>query len=400
MKYLFCLGNNTSLSMAEILAKINYRSCSYINKEVFLVEIDKKINAGSEIKMLGGTKKIAAVFAEIDLNNKKIALEEIKNIIPEKHEGKFKFGFSVYGGLKLNIKILAMELKKELKKREISCRWVTSSEKDLSTVVVGQNKLDSVGLEIIAARQGEKILLAKTDAVQDYKNLSFRDYGRPDRDSHSGMLPPKLAQIMINLATVKNKEMAVLLDPFCGSGTVLMEAVMLGFVKIAGSDISAKAVDDSRRNIGWLQKRFEIKNRNIEIRKMSALNLSDFFEKDSISCIVTEPYLGPQRGAIDLKKIKIELEELYGKTISEFAKILKSGARVVMLWPVFKIKKDSSQKENSFFITPKYKDFNLVNILREDLIKDKGKEISFRKTIVYGRAGQRVWREIVILEKE
>jgi hypothetical protein len=45
-------------------------------------------------------------------------------------------------------------------------------------------------------------------ALQDFESYSKRDYGRPARDPRTGSLPPKLAQILINLAE-PNKILAV-----------------------------------------------------------------------------------------------------------------------------------------------------------------------------------------------
>ena len=60
-----------------------------------------------------------------------------------------------------------------------------------------------------------KGFLGQTLVVQPFKVLSKRDFGRPARDDHSGMLPPKLAQIMINLAR-RNDDISTktILDPF------------------------------------------------------------------------------------------------------------------------------------------------------------------------------------------
>ncbi|MCB9806812.1 hypothetical protein H6768_02830 [Candidatus Peribacteria bacterium] len=44
-----------------------------------------------------------------------------------------------------------------------------------------------------------------------------------DRSMVVGMMPPKIAQIMINLATKGDKKVAIW-DPFCGLGTTLIEA--------------------------------------------------------------------------------------------------------------------------------------------------------------------------------
>ena len=88
-----------------------------------------------------------------------------------------------------------------------------------------------------------------TKAIQPIESLGERDFGRPYRDAKSGMLPPKLAMMMINLAGQSLG--ATILDPFCGSGTILMEAATIGYTNLMGSDISPKAIDDTRQNFAW-----------------------------------------------------------------------------------------------------------------------------------------------------
>ena len=118
----------------------------------------------------------------------------------------------------------------------------------LSSVVVEQNKLTTAqGAEIVIVQFDKKLFLGKTIAVQPFKELSFRDYGRPARDDYSGMLPPKLAQIMLNLSGAKPAD--TILDPFCGSGTILTEAMLMGYQDLVGSDVSSKAIEDTGKNI-------------------------------------------------------------------------------------------------------------------------------------------------------
>jgi len=310
-----------------------------------------------------------------------------------------------------------MEIKKHLKNQGISCRWVVSREKNLSSVVVEQNKLIFKGIEIVLIGEKEKISIGKTLAVQPFKELSFRDYGRPGRDDYSGMLPPKLAQIMINLAVPpllarRGVGGEVILDPFCGSGTILTEAMLMGYKNLIGSDISPKAITDTKKNITWIKEKFAICDVRYAIYNKNVLELSQTIKPRSINAIITEPYLGPQRGKIDIKKTIPELEQLYTKSLQEFSKILKPNGRIVMIWPVFQDSHLSlrgprrgggrSNLTNSVFnktISPNLNNFKIINPIPESLRQNKKVILTERNTIIYGRPGQKVWREIVILEK-
>jgi len=301
MKYFFILGTNPELSIAELTAVFdlkNVAATNFIlpNKHVFIVELDKNINCNQIISRLGGIIKIGEIFAESKKHSADIFAKIKENSAIQ--EKKFMFGFSSY----LNnfyIKPLAMELKKALKEEGIASRWVTSREPVLSSVVVEQNDLITEGAEFVLIEHAGKVVqIGRTLAVQPFKDLSFRDFGRPARDDHSGMLPPKLAQIMISLSKVKPEQ--TLLDPFCGSGTVITEAALMGLGSLIGSDISPKAIEDTKTNIEWIKDNYQLSITNYELYNKSASELSRFIKTNSVDVIVTEPYLGPQRGQHDI----------------------------------------------------------------------------------------------------
>jgi len=422
MKYFFVLGNNPTLSVAEISAvfcrgvghPLGCQTPLLVNKNICIFKADKKIIAQELIKKLGGTIKIGAINSEIkSLDIEKIKKQLIKIIDKKEKSGKFKFGFSYYGNDKLNLKTLGMETKKHLKEQGISCRWVTGRDRSLSSVIVEQNKLTSSGIElnIFPLTKGEhkgvsEVLIGQTLAVQPFKELSFRDYGRPARDDHSGMLPPKLAQIMINLAVPhpnpplirggkdsKAGQGGVILDPFCGSGTILTEAMLMGYKNIIGSDNSKKAIEDTEKNINWIKKNYQLSTVNYQLYNKSAAQLSQILKPNTINAIITEPYLGPQRGKLNLKKIIPELKKLYSASLKEFKKILKPHSRIVIIFPVFRT------QNTSRYITPNLNGFKVINPIPASLQNNKLIKLTNRQTIIYGREGQKVWREIVILDK-
>jgi tRNA G10 N-methylase Trm11 len=202
------------------------------------------------------------------------------------------------------------------------------------------------------------------------------------------MIPPKLAQMMLNIG-LQGQTDKVLLDPFCGSGTVLMEAMLMGVRSVIGSDSSEKAVKNTRKNSEWAQERYNLTKKNLlEVNLFNVEKLGHSLKNESIDVIVTEPYLGPQKKAGNIERVKKELETLYTKAINEFRKILKKDGRVVMIWPVLRDARESS-------INPGISGFKIVKQLPEEMKVG----VSRRDTIIYGRKGQRVWREIVVLEK-
>ncbi|MCD4694329.1 methyltransferase domain-containing protein [bacterium] len=392
MKYLFVLGKNHNLSLAEILAIFKDKKIEIINKSIITLETGE-IHPEKLIKNLGGIIKIGVVKKELKKDTeeiKKNILDLIK-IKANNLEGKTKFGLSQYGKIDLNIKKIGMEIKKNLKEIGINSRLVTSREKSLSSVVVETNKLTKGGVEIILCGDQDKIIIGQTSCVQDFRSLSFRDYGRPARDDYSGMIPPKLAQIMLNLCSLNEEKNSLILDPFCGSGTILTEAMLMDYKNIVGSDISERAIKNSEKNINWIKEKYSLKNINHNLYKHSSKKLTEIIKQSSVDGIVTEPYLGPQRGEINFKKIIKELENLYSNSLKEFEKILKPDKRIVMVWPVF--------EKGETFINPNLNKLKIINPL-QNKNNFQGFITSKRNTIIYSRDNQRVYREIIILKKE
>ena len=393
MKYFFILGSNPSLSLAELTAFFRHAGkLSLIQTNIAILEANKEIS-GNIIEKVGGTIKFGLIYDELDDHSADKILSSIANFSkPGASHGKFMFGLSCYGKNKINIKALAMEFKKLLKQSNINSRWVISREPTLSSVVVEQNKLTTDrGVEIVIIQFNKKLLLGKTLAVQPFKELSFRDYGRPARDDRSGMLPPKLAQIMINLSGVAKR--GIIIDPFCGSGTILTEAMLMGYQHLVGADISIKAIEDTKKNIEWTKKNYELPILNYELININATELSKKFAPNSIDAIITEPYLGPQRGFFDIEKTVKQLEQLYSKSLAEFKNILRPGGKVVMVWPSF------YDKRQNIFLRPDLAGLKIVNPIPGNLQTNIFIKLTARNTIIYGREQQKVWREIVVLEK-
>ena len=63
---------------------------------------------------------------------------------------------------------------------------------------------------------------------------------------HPSALSPKLAGCMVNLTRIRENQL--LLDPFCGVGSILIEAALLN-CQVIGSDIDARMVWASRKNL-------------------------------------------------------------------------------------------------------------------------------------------------------
>ncbi|MBI5023167.1 MAG: methyltransferase domain-containing protein [Candidatus Magasanikbacteria bacterium] len=389
MQYIFILGREPELSTAEIFSlfkrlKIEYR-VSFFQKENLILDVIEKIDLAKIMAQLGGTVKIAEVKKQLGKIEMIDFKKEILNLIKDKAtDRKIFFGISAYIG---KFPTLGLEIKKELSDQDIKARFVSSREKVLSSVVVKTNKLlNENGVEIIIAGDKNQIWLGQTLAIQPFAEFSERDYGRPGRDKFSGMLPPKLAKIMINLAEISTD--AVILDPFCGSGTILTEAMLMGYTNVLGSDNSDKAIADAQKNIDWL------KLKNCKLTKCNAILLSKCFLANSIDAIITEPFLGPplrnRETKKNLQKIVNELTQLYCASLNEFAKILKPNGVIIMIWPILQQKIFLSLLEK----------LAAMNLRIEPLLSPDFQQFKTpRQTLIYARPDQKVGREIVKIKR-
>jgi tRNA G10 N-methylase Trm11 len=272
----------------------------------------------------------------------------------------------------------------------------------LASVVVTKNLLLQKGAEICFLAGKGEVYTAKTLTVQDFEDYGRRDYQRPARDEKQGMIPPKVAQIMLNLSGSKTGE--TILDPFCGIGTIIQEGLLLGF-RMIGSDINKMAIKGSEQNLEWFRNRYKIAPGKYGLETSDAAKIAGLIEKSGrkISCVVTEGTLGPIYSsypkAEDIAKNFKDLESLYKKSFTEFYKFLPSGGRVVICLPAYRKNRDQYEMfPNLDFI--KALGYNLMDIISKTYAKKLPfLKLTGRKSAIYDRKDQIVAREIVIFEK-
>lgn len=392
MEYCFLLGRNPLVSIAEIVAKLG-NSYQYERSGDRLLMVEGALlNTSGLIKELGGTIKIMAIEAALSENTADDLFHYLTSSEINKAE-RITFGLSHFGLSGFDLKKVGLTAKKLLVTNGFKVRLV-ADDRELSSASILNNKLIDNGIDLNIIEHRSRNLLARTEAIQDIKGLSRRDYGRPARDDHSGMLPPKLALILINLAGgQKNRN---ILDPFCGSGTVLTEALGLGITDIFGSDNSQKAIDDSESNILWTLKEIGLSDSEIDadLFVLSADQLEQKIKQNSIDLIATEPFLGPQRGLFKASEVAKKLENLYSDFLVSADKVCKKGARLAMVWPIF------ASNNKRVYLKPSLGNWQNISYIPEHLITNEdGSELSPQGRAIYHRPDQKVWREIVVLQK-
>ena len=95
-------------------------------------------------------------------------------------------------------------------------------------------------------------------------------------------------------AAAGSRAAVTILDPFCGTGTVLQEALLRG-CDVVGSDLSQKMVDYTTENLAWLQSTFTAPSRPvgrvIDIHQADATT-HHWPNSENLTAVVCETYLG------------------------------------------------------------------------------------------------------------
>jgi len=280
-----------------------------------------------DFSRLGGSTRAAHVLATVPSTDWKTLERKLPELIIELAltlpDGKIQLGLSAFG-LKTSparLNAAGLTLKKILRDRlNRSVRITPNPELELNTAQVLHNHLiGPTGIELLfIATSDGRTIIARTHRVQDIDSYTLRDRGRPKRDARVGMLPPKLAQIIINLANPTPS--GVVLDPFCGTGVLLQEALLMDF-SVYGTDIDQRMIDYSQANIEWLKSQAESVRNNLDLHKSRSAvferqDATQFETSSPIDAVACETYLGRPFTAKPSP-------EMLAQTISEVNLILK-----------------------------------------------------------------------------
>lgn len=386
MKYLAVLGRQPEISIAELSAL--FSDVKKINNSLATFTADSV-----DIDRLGGSIKIAI---KLDVS----PLDYLQKI----EEGKITIGVSDYskGSSARSAKTEALKLKQILVRHGRSVRVVESRDKALPTATSLHNGL--------SGKNARKCELIKVDkdwyrvvGVQDIDAYTKRDQARPARDAKVGMLPPKLAQILINLCGPLPAGSRVL-DPFCGTGVVLQEALLMGYTAY-GTDLSDRMIEYSQRNLEWLSREHREERRagaaspvttgaSVARSRDNSFEVSigdatSFKWSGNIDAVACEGYLGAPMSQIPpeikLKDQKHECSSIILGFLKNLSGQIGSGTPVVIAAPAW-LRSDGTYSRLDIVDEIENMGYNVKDISREGLL--------------YHRDDQIVARDIIILRKK
>ena len=424
------LGRQPELSFAELAAVFGAAHVTQVAAE--FATVDTK---DFDLDQLGGTIKYGEIITTLPAaKNDAAALAAASKFITATYRkqwqstsGKLTLGLSAHN---LHVSPRAVQkigliLKATLKPHGVNLRLIPNAEPALSTATSHNNRLGTSErkIELLIIRTNKGIVIAESRGVQNITAYTHRDRHRPRRDAFVGMLPPKLAQIMLNLAVgmsaeasnrpaqsseqsaardsagaspTETRSEAVLsdlsgesagnlyiLDPFCGTGTVLQEALLRGF-SVVGSDLSEKMVAYTRENLGWLQATHTTSGKILSVTHADA---TDHHWKNArnISAVVCETYLGQPFSAppspAKLQEVVRNCNHIISTFLRNIHPQLQPGTPLCIAVPAWQ------STDGRFTHLP------LIKQLR-----DLGFERTITAPLLYHRPGQVVARELLVLK--
>jgi tRNA (guanine10-N2)-dimethyltransferase len=183
-------------------------------------------------------------------------------------------------------------------------------ERMIGTMISGPVSLKKPDVEYRAILSEDRCYFGRVLFTFDRGSFDERNPGKR-QFFHPGVMMPRMARTLVNIAGVMRGE--IMLDPFCGTGGILIEAHLLGACPV-GSDFDPLMIQGSRQNLPG-----------------SDLMLADAtclpFRKGGFDAVVTD---FPYGQSVCIKKSDT-MDTLYGDALEEIHRVLKKGRRAVVV---------------------------------------------------------------------
>jgi len=342
--YVFLLGRDSSLSKIELSVYFKRKDLMFkvIKEDDTYLLLDfpgQTINPENIIKDVAGVTRISQVY-----HSSKTLDEKLINKLDFANKKSFNYGISSIN-LPNEDDITNMTTIIKDYYREEKAKAVYKKPK-LQPVYKGKKRLirkdiinpDNVlswgllkdGFEIVVVYLEDTYYFAKTIACTDSNEFIFKDKHRPvQKELYSTSF--RLTKMMLNiLGQPKGK---TILDPFCGAGNFLIEALIQGY-DVIGIDKNNEMVAASRKNIAWAQEEFKTNGRV----KLIIGDASKIEFRADAACF--EPYMGPFLDKLPnehrVRQILGELNSLYSALFDNLYMHLNGKGKIVCILPEFK----------------------------------------------------------------
>jgi len=411
MKSVVVLGRQPALGLAELESLYGADKVRPIGaaQQAAEIDVDPCLLA---FDRLGGSLKFCKLLSVQPTTNWKQLEKYLVDVSPEFSKmmppGKMQLGLSQIG-FDISLKhqeATGLNIKKAIRSQtDRPVRLIPNKLPVLSSPQVIHNHLTGPnGWELVLIKDEHQTLLCQTVKEQDIESYTHRDRNRPKRDAKVGMLPPKLAQIIINLAAgpipedklqnicdipadepIPRKILnQVVLDPFCGTGVLLQEAQLMGYGAY-GTDLEPRMIDYSRANLQWLEKEYGMPG-EYELATADATNATWDPQPDFVAAeaYLGRPFTERPTGEI-LAQTAAECNLIIRKFLRNIHGQLQPGARLCIAIPAWQV------RDNQFKHLP------LLDSLEEIGYNRVSFEHAGNQNLLYYREDQIVARELLVL---
>ena len=306
MEIIFILsGENETLPKAEVTASLETENVSfnikYHQNGILIIEIADEDSAVIDIigKKLAYTHEICKLLFETSISNLNYDIQKYpwKDIISQDYAVRVK---RVGIDPDFNSQAMEIELGGIIKKELGDEARVNLENPDtfLRTIVLDNS--------VLVSKQLVKRSKKHYNDLKPHKRPFF----------YPGSMSPKLARGMVNLARAKKG--STVLDPFCGTGGILIEAGIVG-ARVIGTDIDEKMVEGTKKNLEYCN----IKDYNIFQGDAMYITL-----EEKVDAIVTDPPYG-----ISASTAGIDSKKIYEESLVSMQELLKEDGYICMATP-------------------------------------------------------------------
>ncbi len=400
-------GSNRDLSKLEIsslLERIKPKELSFQEwKDNLLLTLSEN-EKGQFLKHLentGSIVKAGSLEIEENLQREKYWLSDFKNLIEHTLQRNYKHSKKQVK-ISISIQTTSRELTTNIHRKIQEIIRNTSNDLDIPIKLLKfknetyeqtpfqyhKENMNKRGFEITGFVIKSKIFLGITRWVTNPLLDIRQDEGRKVRFFTHGT-SIKLARSLVFLSQIQKDE--ILLDPFCGTGTILLQGLRIG-VDVIGVDNDPKCFRATKENLNQFSLQHPAKARmkdKWKVFKLDSRNLSAILS-NKVGAIVTEPYLGPFLAELpdedEAENIMSELENLYIAVLRTSKIFLKPNSKVVIIIPEY-------QYEDNMVISP-----DIERIAKDSSLKLENESafFSIKIPVAIGREHNIIGRKLVI----
>lgn len=299
-------GENATLPAAEVKAILEAEGIPYTNA----AEFDQLLRLESELDSVKAVQ-VRSAYTRVSAQELFIADANMEAILEASAKTDFRSVLKEGESFVVRINRIKNYADAELNTMTLEIRLGSQILSQTPGAKVNLKNPDKTFLGIIT---DDKLILGLK--LTDITSKTFSER-RPRKKPffHPSAMPSKMARCMVNLAHAKSE--SVLLDPFCGTGTSLIEATFIG-CRAVGVDAQRRMILGTKKNLAHFNISAEgliwADSRKIPLKKADA--------------IVTDPPYGRSSSTL-----KSTTKQLVQEVLAASWQLLGAGQRICIAAP-------------------------------------------------------------------